>query len=160
MLTSAIALQQTLPSHHLASGDELSSVQFRDFFQVLHRASQLILRVSETDAPEAAQTLSKDLLQLIELQTLEARRSGGAAAMEYESQARYLKAVLADEILLNSDWAGREHWRHELLEAKLFKSSHAGEQVFSQIDQLLSAASIGQTLFVCDFFGVQRAISR
>ena len=144
MLTSAIALQQTLPSHHLASGDELSSVQFRDFFQVLHRASQLILRVSETDAPEAAQTLSKDLLQLIELQTLEARRSGGASAMEYESQARYLKAVLADEILLNSDWAGREHWRHELLEAKLFKSSHAGEQVFSQIDQLLSAREPSQ----------------
>ena len=106
MLSSAISLQQTLPSHQLAGGDELSSVQFRDFFQVLHRASQLILRVSETDAPEAAQTLSKDLLQLIELQTLEARRSGGAAAMEHESQARYLKAVLADEILLNSDWAG------------------------------------------------------
>ena len=144
MLTSAISLPQTLPSSLTAGGDELSSIQFRDFFQILHRASQLIARVSDVDAPEAAQTLSKDLLQLIELQTLEARRSGGSAAMEYESQARYLKAVLADEILLNSDWAGREHWRHELLEAKLFKSSHAGEQVFFQIDQLLSAREPSQ----------------
>jgi hypothetical protein len=67
MLTSTIALQPSLSSHHLAGGDELSSVQFRDFFQVLHRASQLIVRVTETDAAEAAQTLSKDLLQLIEL---------------------------------------------------------------------------------------------
>ncbi len=144
MLSSAISLQQTGPSSRIAGGDDLSSIQFRDFFQVLHRASQLIGRVSEGDALEATQTLSKDLLQLIELQTLEARRSGGSAAMEYESQARYLKAVLADEILLNSDWAGREQWRHELLEAKLFKSSHAGEQVFFQIDQLLSAREPSQ----------------
>lgn len=144
MLSSALSLQPGLPSSRVAGGDELASVQFRDFFQVLHRASQLILRVNEADAPEAAQTLSKDLLQLIELQTLEARRSGGSAAMEYESQARYLKAVLADEILLNSDWAGRELWRHELLEAKLFKSSHAGEQVFFQIEQLLSAREPSQ----------------
>lgn len=122
----------------MAGGQDLASVQFRDFYQVLQRASKLILKVSESDAAEAAQTLSKDLLQLIELHTLEARRIGGSIALEHEPQARYLKAVLADEILLNSDWAGREHWRHELLETKLFKSSHAGEELFRQIDQLLS----------------------
>ncbi|NBX53533.1 MAG: DotU family type IV/VI secretion system protein [Betaproteobacteria bacterium] len=122
----------------MGGGQDLASVQFRDFYQVLQRASQLILKVSDADAAEAAQTLSKDLLQLIELHTIEARRIGGAIALEHESQARYLKAVLADEILLNSDWAGREHWRHELLETKLFKSSHAGEEFFRQIDQLLS----------------------
>jgi type VI secretion system protein ImpK len=144
MLTSSVTLQQTSHAAQIAGGEDLSSAQFRDFFQVLHRASQLIKRVGEGEAPGAAQTLSKDLLQLIELQTLEARRHGGSAAMEHESQARYLKAVLADEILLNSDWAGREHWRHELLEAKLFKSSHAGEQVFFQIEQLLSAREPSQ----------------
>jgi type VI secretion system protein ImpK len=144
MATANIAVHHKLLSNASGGGQDLASTQFRDFYQVLQRASQLILNVSESDAAEAAQTLSKDLLQLIELQTLEARRSGGAAALENEPQARYLKAVLADEILLNSDWTGREHWRHELLETKLFKTSNAGEQLFVQIDHLLSTREPSQ----------------
>lgn len=139
MDSSNISLSGALSVSQLGDGLDLAASQFRDFFQVLQRASELVKRVVEADAAQAAQTLSKELLQLIELQTLEARRAGGAATMENEAQARYLKAVLADEILLNLDWTGREYWRHELLETKLFKSSNAGEQVFLQIDQLLSA---------------------
>lgn len=143
MDSSNIAIHSSL-SLKSGGGLDLAATQFRDFFQVLQRASELVKRVTEGDAAEAAQALSKELLQLIELQTLEARRAGGAAAMETEGQARYLKVVLADEILLNSDWTGRDYWRHELLETKLFKSSNAGEQVFQQIDQILSAREPSQ----------------
>jgi type VI secretion system protein ImpK len=118
-------------------GNDLASVQFRDFFDVLSRSAQSAMRVDDANAKSAAETLSRQLCQLIELQTLEARRIGGKAGIEAEVQGRFLKAALADEILLNTDWAGRSHWRHVLIEATLFKSSFAGERVFDDLDQLL-----------------------
>ncbi len=118
-------------------GVDLASVQFRDFFDVLSRSAHGAMRVDEANARSAAEALSRQLCQLIELQTLEARRIGGKAGIEAEVQGRFLKAALADEVLLNTDWAGRAHWRHVLIEATLFKSSFAGERVFDDLDQLL-----------------------
>lgn len=118
-------------------GVDLASVQFRDFFDVLSRSAQAALRVADANARSAAEALSRQLCQLIELQTLEARRIGGKTGIDAEVQARFLKAALADEVLLNIEWAGRTHWRHVLIEATLFKSSFAGERVFDDIDQLL-----------------------
>lgn len=121
----------------VSDGVDLASVQFRDFFDVLSRSAQAVGQVGDADAKSAAEALSRQLCQLIELQTLEARRIGGKAGIEAEVQARFLKAALADEILLNTDWAGRSYWRHVLIEATLFKSSYAGERVFDDLDQLL-----------------------
>jgi type VI secretion system protein ImpK len=118
-------------------GIDLASVQFRDFFDALSRAARSALDVDEANAKSAAEALSRQLCQLIELQTLEARRIGGKAGIEAEVQGRFLKAALADEVLLNTEWAGRAHWRHVLIEATLFKSSFAGERVFDDLDQLL-----------------------
>lgn len=120
-----------------SEGIDLASLQFRDFFDVLSRSAQSAMRVDDANAKLAAETLSRQLCQLIELQTLEARRIGGKAGIEAEVQGRFLKAALADEILLNTEWAGRAHWRHVLIEATLFKSSFAGERVFDDLDQLL-----------------------
>jgi type VI secretion system protein ImpK len=123
---------------------DFASTQFRDFFHVLHKTSELVKRVTDNHAAETTKFLSTDLLQLIEFQTMEARRSGGPEVIEGEAQARYLKVVLADEILLNLEWAGQQYWRHELLETKMFKTSNAGEHVFFLIDQLLSAREPSQ----------------
>jgi type VI secretion system protein ImpK len=118
-------------------GIDLASAQFRDFYDVLSRSAKAAARVGDADAKTAAEALSRQLCQLIELQTLEARRVGGKAGIEAEVQGRFLKAALADEVLLNTDWAGRSYWGHVLIEATLFKSSFAGERVFNDLDQLL-----------------------
>lgn len=120
-----------------SDGVDLASVQFRDFYEVLSRAAQAVTRLGDDEARGAAEALSRQLCQLIELQSLEARRVGGKAGVEAEVQGRFLKAALADEVLLNTDWAGRSYWRHVLVEATLFKSSYAGERVFQDLDQLL-----------------------
>ncbi|HAT33630.1 MAG TPA: type IV secretion protein DotU [Janthinobacterium sp.] len=121
----------------VSEGIDLASVQFRDFFDVLARAAQAATRVGDANAKSAAEALSGQLCQLIELQTLEARRIGGKGGIEAEVQGRFLKAALADEVLLNTEWVGRDYWRHVLIEATLFKSSYAGERVFDDIDLLL-----------------------
>ncbi len=121
-----------------AGGVDFPSAQFREFYGVLALARDAARQVGESEAVAAAQSLSTQLAQLIELQTLEARRIGGRSAAELESHARFLKAALADEVLLSADWAGRNHWRHVLLEAQLFRTSLAGDKVFDEIEQILS----------------------
>jgi type VI secretion system protein ImpK len=140
--TTLPALAEMRPA--AAGGVDLASVQFRDFYGVLRRAVEAVRQVNDAEAPAVAQALSTQLSQLIELHTLEARRTGGKSAMEAEGVARFLKAALADELLLSTDWAGRAHWHHVLLEANLFRSSHAGDKVFQEIEQLLLAREATQ----------------
>lgn len=121
----------------ITEGVDLASVQFRDFFDTLSRSAQSATQVSEADAKSAAEALSRQLCQLIELQSLEARRVAGKAGIEAEVQGRFLKAALADEVLLNTEWLGRNYWRHVLIETTLFQTSYAGERVFDDLDQLL-----------------------
>ena len=122
----------------LAGGIDFPSAQFRDFYGVLDLACQAVRQVGDSEAAAAAQALSNQLIQLIELQTLEARRIGGRSGADTEVHARYLKAALADEVMLTTDWAGRTHWRHVLLEANLVHTSSAGEKVFEEIEQILA----------------------
>lgn len=121
------------------TAEDMPVHQFRVFYAELLRARESALKSSEEEAPAVAQRLAKQLLQLIELQTLEARRMSGRSGMDLESDARYLKAALADELMLNLDWSGRTHWRHVLLEAQLMRSSVAGERVFDNVDAILRA---------------------
>ncbi|WP_332851563.1 DotU family type IV/VI secretion system protein [Duganella sp. S19_KUP01_CR8] len=139
MLSNSASSSSPAPawSGAVSEGVDLASVQFRDFYDVLSRSAQAATRVGEGEAKSAAEALSRQLCQLIELQSLEARRIVGKAGMEAEAQGRFLKAALADEVLLNTEWAGRNHWRHVLIETTLFKSSFAGERVFDDLDQLL-----------------------
>ena len=118
-------------------GEDLPSAHFRAFYDALVEAREVALACSEAEATATAQSLSKRLLQIIELHTLEMRRLGGRAVMDTEVQARYLKAALADELMLNTDWVGRLAWRHVLLEAQLFRSSVAGYKIFDDIELLL-----------------------
>lgn len=79
----------------------------------------------------------RSLLTLLERQALEAGRNGGDFALEVYRRAQYAMAALADEVFLNLDWAGREAWRDHLLEARLFGSHRAGEELFERIEELL-----------------------
>jgi type VI secretion system protein ImpK len=120
-----------------ADGDDLASSQFRAFAAVLLRARGANAALSEAEGRSGATALSHELCQLIELQSIEAGRVGGRTGVDTHLQARYLKAALADEVMLHTDWAGRAHWHHVLVEATLFQTAHAGQQVFAQIEQLL-----------------------
>jgi type VI secretion system protein ImpK len=113
--------------------------QFRAFFDEVSKAQARAIDMRESDPAMAAQNLSRHLENLIELQTLESRRDGSRFELESIADARYLKAALADEILLNTQWIGRDHWTEHLLEASLFRTSIAGEKVFERIEEVLSS---------------------
>lgn len=89
-------------------------------------------------APAAAPaTVWQALLGVLSRQEAEVRRSGGEYALAIYRRAQYVMAALADEIFLYLDWPGREAWRANLLEFKLFQTYRAGEEVFRRIETLL-----------------------
>lgn len=85
----------------------------------------------------AAQMVSRELLAVMESQALDAQRAGGRYAFDLNREAQYLMAALADEVLLNFAWSGRDVWTSCLLEEALFKSRIAGDRFFEQLDDLL-----------------------
>ncbi|HEY1609738.1 MAG TPA: DotU family type IV/VI secretion system protein [Paraburkholderia sp.] len=117
-------------------GDDLMTEQFRAFLDELVKARTRFL--DAVDADTAAQNMSQHLLNLLEIQTLQSRRDSTRFELENISDARYLKAVLADELLLNTEWKGRENWTSLLLESTLYRTNVAGDLVFQRIEQLLS----------------------
>lgn len=123
-------------SHRTGDADDLPSRQFRTYASVLLNKRLAASVLPEAEARAGATALSQALCQLIELQSLEAGRLGGGG-LDTQLPGRYLKAALADEMMLHLDWAGRAHWHHVMVEATLFHSARAGEQVFADIDQLL-----------------------
>jgi type VI secretion system protein ImpK len=118
--------------------DDLVTEQFRTFLDELVRAQTRFSELPDADPDLAARSMSRHLLDLLEIQTLQSRRDSTRFEMETIADARYLKAVLADEILLNSQWAGRDRWTGYLLESTLFRTNIAGDQIFRRIEQLLS----------------------
>lgn len=129
----------------LDNADAELDAGFRQFYDEIEQ----VLRTradsdSETAAEAAAQHAMKHLASVIELQELQLRRHGGRSAAALAEQVRYLKAALADEILLQRDWAGRDSWGRYLLEAALFRSSVAGDKVFADIERVLSEREPGQ----------------
>jgi len=119
--------------------------QFRHFYEELERIWQTAPPCSNSsEATVLARQVSRQLENLIEMQSLEYRQVGSRFAQQAAEDARYLKAALADEVLLRQDWSGRYIWSQHLLEASMFRSSVAGEKVFDDIKQLLRAREPAQ----------------
>jgi hypothetical protein len=76
-----------------------------------------------------AEEALRRLQTLLEMQALEAGRRGGEYGVLYYKEAQYVMAALADEIFLTLDWTGRDTWRSDLLETRLFGTYDAGEKV-------------------------------
>ncbi|QNK68948.1 DotU family type IV/VI secretion system protein [Variovorax sp. PAMC26660] len=129
-------MARTLPD--LAVDDHITK-QFRAFYDEIVKARDRTVESRETDPDMVAQALARHLENLLELQSLESRRDSTRFELENVADARYLKAALADEILLQTPWVGRERWTAHLLESSLFRTNIAGDLVFSRIEELLSA---------------------
>lgn len=97
------------------------------------------------DRPEAARQAAADasdtLAREIDAQTMEISRIGSPADRAAVDELRYLKAAIADELLLAHDWPGRSRHTEFLVETRLFGSSVAGDEIFDRIDALLADAA-------------------
>lgn len=84
-----------------------------------------------------AQSISRQLLGVLELQSIEAQRTGGAHSFDINREAQYVMAALADEAMLRTEWPGRDVWTSCLIETALFQTRVAGDLIFERLDELL-----------------------
>jgi type VI secretion system protein ImpK len=130
--------------------DAFLQERFREFYADVARLKRAVLADpwgigARKDAGAEAGTLegtavgavSQRLLELLERQAREAGRRGGEPGAAFYREAQYVMAALADEVFLNMEWAGKEAWESNLLEARLFDSHMAGELFFRRLDVLL-----------------------
>lgn len=87
--------------------------------------------------PQRAHAIWNRLAVLLDRQLMEASRMAGPLGLEFHREAVYVMAALTDEMFVHLEWEGREFWLAHLLEARLFQSHFAGDQLFRKIDALL-----------------------
>ena len=127
--------------------DTLLLRQFRLFVAEVMRVLDRFAQEYETDednpesARQAAADASDTLAREIDAQTMEISRIGSPADRAAVDELRYLKAAIADELLLAYDWPGRSQHTDYLIETRLFGSSIAGDEIFNRIDGLLADAA-------------------
>ncbi len=125
--------------------------QFREFYREVVRLKRRVGRdawvfegdepsdeAEEGSDPRSPSAVWQRLLTLLERQASSARRAGGEFGERFYHEAQYIMAALADEVFLHLDWRGRESWKSNLIESKLFNTHHAGEAVFQRLDEILS----------------------
>ena len=129
-----------------AGGESFLLARFRELYEEVVRWKRRLAQENRGLAGGGAEpaatatapvTVVESLLGLLNRQEAEVRRAGGDYAAEMYRRAQYVMAALADEIFLYLDWPGREAWRSDLLEYRLFRSYRAGEEVFRQISAIL-----------------------
>jgi type VI secretion system protein ImpK len=92
--------------------------------------------------PSQVDLMVHRLAQLLDLGYDHAARLGGAYGATLYTDAKYAMAALADEVFLHqAHWGGAEAWGEDLLEARMFGTSLAGERLFHKIDAVLKEAS-------------------
>ena len=123
--------------------------QFREFVDAVRQqlvdAAPANLDLSDPavsqEANNAAKKMSDNIARIAEAQDLQFSREASQAELMLVDELRYLKAAMADELLLSEPWSGRPFFTSHLVETRLFGSSLAGDKIFDRISQLLGDAS-------------------
>ena len=120
-------------------------VRLQDRLREGNAAFDLDAPAESRAASLSASAVWRRILNVLERQEQDAVRHGGDLGLELYKRAQYAMAALADEVFLNMDWPGRDAWRQSLVEAKLFGTHRAGEELFERIEELLRVRDAGQT---------------
>jgi type VI secretion system protein ImpK len=90
------------------------------------------------DPADLAAQVSGALLRILARQLRDVREGASSVELDAYMHARYAMAALADEIfILELAWTGRQAWRDNLLEFRLWRSRDAGQRLFLMIDELI-----------------------
>ncbi|MDR2074728.1 MAG: DotU family type IV/VI secretion system protein [Holosporales bacterium] len=127
---------------------------FQAFYYELLRQKEICLSKFFSNDPEISKTeevtefspsleiegiivaVQKKLIATIE-NVFEVISSKSRISARKLEEAKYIMAILTDEIFINMRWDGAKFWRFSLLEKQMFNSEVAGEKFFSLLDELL-----------------------
>lgn len=100
-----------------------------------------------SDVEGCVVSIQKRLLSIIE-NTSNTMLAKSRISPRYILDAKYIMAVLSDEIFLNLSWEGRKFWGYTLLEKQLFQTELAGDKFFSMLDVIIMDLGNEEMAFV------------
>jgi len=144
--------RQSLPRAKLIVAGTAESLLLRQFREFIDEVRQQLVHAAPGDldlsdptvskeANNAAKKMSDNIARIAEAQDLQFSREASQAELMLVDELRYLKAAMADELLLSEAWSGRPFFTSYLVETRLFGSSLAGDKIFDRISQLLGDTS-------------------
>lgn len=108
---------------------------FRELYAVVTREARALGR---PDAPDPEAVKHRLLAALAHEAAELSLRLGDQDAAEHR-EAQYVMVAMADEVLLQRPWSGRDAWADHPLEAEPPFCTHvAGERVFARLDEILA----------------------
>lgn len=71
-------------------------------------------------------------------------------------EARFALVAWADEMILRTEWAGRDEWVREPLQLQLFRTNRAGDEFFERLSRLRAEQTDArEVFFLCLVFGLE-----
>ena len=137
------------------AGDQKDTSLYRYFHEFYHEI------VAVKRFPEESARIQHRLITLLERQQVDSEQRGGRQHAELYREVKYLMVALTDEIFLHLfEWEGKNVWRTQLLEVKVFNSQVAGQRVFDNLEVLLnnrdpSTLELARLYLIILFLGFQ-----
>jgi type VI secretion system protein ImpK len=105
---------------------------------------QLIQQAPPNALPDAG-SLRTQLLGLLDQISTGGHETD--ASQEELDEARFALTVWADEVILRSQWPGREQWQHESLQQQLFRTSRGGNEFYEHLAKLRPEHSSAREIY-------------
>lgn len=86
---------------------------------------------------QRAEFVRGELISLMQRQAQEVLRRGDDREQRRFREVQYVMAAMADEVLLNLSWPGKEYFAKNLIEEEIFRTHDAGTRFFTNLDELL-----------------------
>ena len=139
-MSETVTAAASLMADARAAAPELPLVEyFERFYERVVRMKRALVSTEEETSVESAEIAQQELLAVLGQQSAEIRGEFGSTAVAILEQAHYVMAALADETFIHMNWSGREMWRDRLLlEAALFGTYRAGDEIFRRIDEVIT----------------------
>ena len=106
------------------------------------QAAGLSLAVETVDATTSR--VWHEMTRFLDRKMYEVKSAANSASNDILRQLVYIMAAYADETYVCLvEWSGRDYWRDNLMELRLFHSQIAGQDIFRRIDRLLARQDYG-----------------
>jgi|GEM_PF-5378440 len=115
-------------------------LNFQEFYYtLLHQFKKACTEIKpeEEDISKTVDEIQKPLLKCLKDQLTLGQEDFFGEQRKELTRGIYLAAALGDELHLNHDWFGQNAWKANMLEHQLFQTQTAGEQIPTDVDEII-----------------------
>jgi type VI secretion system protein ImpK len=127
-------MRRTLPSETHGAFPVLS--RFFAFWEDVEALRRQVGMRAGSGARVSVAAAREQLIDTLRRQQMSSGHAPGTMPSQLLEEAQYVMAATADELFIGLAWEGADGWIARPLEAELFGTRRAGEEIFARIDRL------------------------